>query len=90
MVANARIHLGHRSMPASGRWWRLSPLLVFWLRLLPNAGKLRRGNLADPRRLLLQNTGALLKRFDEDFLMRSSLSRKVHGLIERAMRLRTA
>jgi hypothetical protein len=42
MVASTRTHLDHRSTPTSGRWWRLSPLLVFWLRLLPDAGKLRR------------------------------------------------
>jgi hypothetical protein len=29
-------------MPTSGRWWRLSSLLVIWLRLSPDAGKLRR------------------------------------------------
>jgi hypothetical protein len=46
--------------------------------------------LAEPRWQSLPNTGALLRRFNEDFLMSSSMSRKVHGLIERAMRLRTA
>ena len=35
-------HHNHRSMPTSGRWWCLSPLLVFWFRLVPDAGKLRR------------------------------------------------
>ncbi|MFN7891279.1 MAG: hypothetical protein ACK5OC_13390, partial [Pirellula sp.] len=35
-------HLDHRSMQTRGRWWRLSPLLVIWLRLLPDAGKLLR------------------------------------------------
>jgi hypothetical protein len=45
-------HLDHRSMPASGRWWRLSPLLVIWLRLLPDAGKLRR-SIVIPKRPLL-------------------------------------
>ena len=33
-------------MPTSGRWWRLNPRLVIWLRLVPDADKLRRSSLA--------------------------------------------
>ena len=50
-------HLDQRSMPASGRWWRLSPLLVIWLRLLPDAGKLRR-SIVIPKRPLLHRWSA--------------------------------